>query len=314
MHFALLRPLPLEGSTRAVRPGFFVIALVQWAIACGGASGGAMVDVAPGRAPQAETPASPAEVLAATHPCGNADQVHTHDLDSDKPTEAFSPCAKGGASDYSGLVRIETIPEGIHIIIQATDDDVDNGVLGSDVKTRDAVIVYPKGRNSKEFVEVPLIKTKMGYTGDKIVLFDQLDKLNDEGTKIDVAIFDHDKNDASGSEEMHLSVAVSTGKSCERAIDDNPQALDMTKKGGGGADLTDSQLGAPLNSGQFMAGCGLAASANADLCVAVKQGKPLGVSVKVSPRNNQTAACIDRAARRVRFPASDKLDVVHSRF
>jgi len=63
-----------------------------------------------------------------------------------------------------------------------------------------------------------------------------------------------------------------------------------------------------------MAGCALAGNANADICVAVKQGKPLGVSVKVSPRNNQAAACIDRAARRVRFPASDKLDVVHSHF
>jgi hypothetical protein len=63
-----------------------------------------------------------------------------------------------------------------------------------------------------------------------------------------------------------------------------------------------------------MAGCGLPSSANADICVAVKQGKPLGVSVKVSPRNNRVAACIDRATRRVRFPASDKLDVVHEKF
>jgi hypothetical protein len=286
MHSRLAKPVLRGGSVRMVRLVFFLVA--PWAVACGAGT----ASVAPGTAPQAGIQAAPAEALAATHPCGDADKVHAHDLDSDKPTEAFSPCAKGGASDYSGLVRI---------------------VLGADVKTRDAVIVYPKGRNSKESVEVPLIKTKSGYTGDKIVLFDQLDKLNDEGTKIDVAIFDHDKNDVGGSEELHLSVAVSTGKSCERAMDENPQTLDMTKKGGD-ADLTDSQLGAPLNSGQFMAGCGLAGNANADLCVAVKQGRPLGVSVKVNPRNNQTAACIDRAARRVRFPASDKLDVVHSHF
>jgi hypothetical protein len=307
MHCALLRSPRVEGRIDIARLGLLVLALLA-VPCCGGTVGSASVASLP-----AGTQASSAEALAATHPCGDADKVHAHNLDSDKPTEAFSPCARDGASDYSGLIRIETIPEGVHIIIQATDDDVDNGVLGSDVKTRDAVIVYPKGRNSKESVEVPLIKTKMGYTGDKIVLFDQLDKLNDEGTRIDVAIFDHDKNNANGSEEMHLSVAVSTGKSCEKAMDDNPQTVDMTKKGGG-ADLTDSQLGAPLNAGQFMAGCGLAGNANADLCVAVKQGKPLGVSVTVSPRNNQVAACIDRAARRVRFPASDKLDVVHSHF
>jgi hypothetical protein len=259
------------------------------------------------------TEASPAEMAAAAHPCGDADKLQIHDLTADQPTEHFSPCAKAGAADYSGLVRIETIPEGIHIIINATDDDVNNGVLGSDVKTRDAVIVYPKGKNSKETIEVPLMKTRTGYTGDKIVLFDQLDKLNDEGTKIDIAIFDHDKNNTNGSEEMHLSVGVSTGKSCEKAQDENPQTIDMGKKGGG-PDLTNSQLGAPLSSGGFMAGCGLPSSANADICVAVKQGKPLGVSVKVSPRNNRVAACIDRATRRVRFPASDKLDVVHEKF
>jgi hypothetical protein len=256
--------------------------------------------------------ATPAEVAAAVKPCGDADKVHAHDLGSDQPTEAFSPCAKSGASDYSGVIRIETIPEGIHIVINATDDDVNNGVLGSDVKQRDAVIVYPKGKNSKESIEVPLFKTKTGYTGDKIVLYDQLDKLSDEGTKIDVAIFDHDKNNTNGSEEMHVSVAVSTGKSCERAIDENPQSLDMTKGGGGGGpDLTDAQLGAPLNSGQWMSGCGLAGSSNAKVCVALKQGRPLGVSVNVTPKNNRVAACIDKAARRVHFPASNKLDVVH---
>ncbi len=256
--------------------------------------------------------ATPAEIAAAARPCGAADKVQTHDLTSDQPTEAFSPCAKAGASDYSGVIRIETIPEGIHIVINATDDDVNNGVLGSDVKTRDAVIVYPKGKNSKESVEVPLMKTRTGYTGDKVVLYDQLDKLNDEGTKIDVAIFDHDKNNANGSEEMHLSVSVSTGKSCERAQDENPQTIDMSKKSG--PDLTNAQLGAPLSSGGFMAGCGLPQSAKADICVAVKQGRPMGVSVNVSPRNNRVAACIDRATRRVKFPASDKLDVVHEKF
>jgi hypothetical protein len=287
-----------------------LLALTVSGAACGGAT--PSPPSSPSAASANDKPTAE-EVAAAARPCGDADAVHTHDLSSDQPTEAFSPCAKAGAGDYSGLIRIETIPEGIHIMINATDDDVDNGVLGSDVKKRDAVIVYPKGKGSKESIEVPLVKTKTGYTGDKIVLYDQLDKLNDEGTKIDVAIFDHDKNNEGGnSEEMHLSVSVSTGKSCEKAIDDNPQTVDMSKKSG--PDLSDAQLGAPLSSGQFMAGCGLAGSANADLCVAVKQGRPLGISVKVTPKNNQIAACIDRAARRVKFPASEKLDVVHEHF
>jgi hypothetical protein len=291
---------------RSVLPPFLALLLAS-SVGCGGST----PTPSSGASPGGSEP-SAAEIAAAVHPCGDADKVQVHDLTADQPTEHFSPCAKSGASDYSGLIRIETIPEGIHIVINATDDDVNNGVLGSDVKTRDAVIVYPKGKDSKETVEVPLMKTRTGYTGDKIVLFDQLDKLNDEGTKIDIAIFDHDAKDNHPSEEMHLSVGVSTGKSCEKAQDENPQTIDMGKKGG--PDLTDKQLGAPLESGGFMAGCGLAQSANADICVAVKQGKPLGVSVKVTPKNNRVAACIDRATRRVRFPSSDKLDTVHEHF
>ena len=66
--------------------------------------------------------------------------------------------------------------------------------------------------------------------------------------------------------------------------------------------------------GQFMGSCGLAASAHADICVAVKRGRPLGVSVLVTPRNNQVATCIDRATRRLHFPSSEKLDVVKETF
>ena len=134
-------------------------------------------------------------------------------------TEAFAPCAKTGARDYSALVRDRALDEGVHIIIDATDDDVT--LLGPDVKERDAVIVYPKGKGQVG-VEVPLMKTQTGYHGDKIVLWDDLGKLTDDGTKIDVAIYDHDKS-SSATEEMHLALAVSTGKSCEKAQDENMQ-------------------------------------------------------------------------------------------
>ena len=52
----------------------------------------------------------------------------------------------------------------MHITITATDDDVDNGKLGSDVKTRDAVIVYPKGKGQKA-IEVPLVKDRQRLHG-----------------------------------------------------------------------------------------------------------------------------------------------------
>jgi len=38
------------------------------------------------------------------------------------------------------------------------------------------------------------------------------------------------------------------------------------------------------------------------------------VSVKVAPNNNKVAACIDKAARKLSFPASPKLDIVTQKF
>jgi hypothetical protein len=63
------------------------------------------------------------------------------------------------------------------------------------------------------------------------------------------------------------------------------------------ADLTNDQLGAPMRDSSFFARCSLPGSSKADICVAVKKGKPLGVTVAVTPSNNQ------------RPPASTRLPV-----
>jgi hypothetical protein len=280
---------------------FAILALLA---ACGGSS-------TPANTPATERAATQDELNAAVKPCGEKDKIHKFDLHDEKADEALSPCSSGGKGhDYSGLIKMESVEGGVRVIIDARDDEVT--ILGPDAKSRDAVIVYPKGPNGKpEGIEIPLVKTPTGYHGDKIILWEHLDKLTDEGTQLHVAIFDHDKQSGT-HEELHVSVNVSTGKSCEKAQDENPQTIDMGKKGG--KDLTDAQLGQPMSSSAFMTPCNLPDSANADICVAVKQGTPLGVSVKITPLNNKIAACIDKAVRKLRFPSSEKLDVVHQKF
>jgi hypothetical protein len=257
----------------------------------------------PAQAP-AEAPPTEAEVAQAQKPCGEADKVHAADLSTGKATEAFTPCAAKGARDYSALVKVEPVEDGVHIIIDATDDDVT--LLGPDVKTRDAVIVYPKGKGSVA-VEVPLFKTRTGYHGDKIVFWNDLGKLNDEGTKVDVAIFDHDKKSGE-TEELHVAVGVSTGKSCEKAQNENPQQVVMGRAGA--KDLSREELGRPISSSNAAVACGLANSSHAKICVVVRRGRPLGVTVDVTPANNRVAACIDRRMRGLSFPASDNPDTV----
>jgi hypothetical protein len=274
------------------------VALVAMAVAvCGG--GGAQ----PPQTPAEEAPTE-AEIAQAQKPCGEPDKVHAADLSSGKATEAFAPCAATGARDYSALVKVEPVDDGVHIIIDATDDDVT--LLGPDVKARDAVIVYPKGKGSAA-VEVPLMKTKTGYHGDKIVFWSDLGQLNDEGTKVDVAIFDHDKRSGQ-TEELHVAVGVSTGKSCKKAQDENPQQVVMGRAGA--KDLSRDELGRPISSSNAAAACGLPDSAHAKICVLVRRGHPLGVTVDVSPANNRVAACMDRRMRGLAFPVSDNPDTV----
>lgn len=244
--------------------------------------------------------------------CGEHDKVHEYDLHDEDGQDHVAPCAATGHEDFAGNVHLDTVPEGVKVTIHVSDDDVNEGKLGGDMKGRDAMIVYPKGRDKKG-VEIPLTRTKHGYKGEKVIPYADLDKLTDEGTQLHISIYDHDDSHKEGQhEELKVSISISAGKSCEKAMDENPQEVVMGKKGA--PDLTNEQLGRPMQNSAFMQSCGLADSANADICVAVKKGKPLGVSVKVSPQNNKVAACIDKATRKLAFPPSDKLDVVKQHF
>lgn len=273
---------------------------------CGLGCGGSGSTGGGGQTPDSKTAGEAKKV----HPCGEVDKTHKYDLHDEDGDDALVPCSKSGGHDYSGGIHIETIPEGVHITIHATDDEFNNGTLGGDVKTRDAVIVYPKGPGSKA-IEVPLIKTKDGYMGDRIVPFEELGALTDEGTKIDVAIFDHDKSSGQASEELHVSVAISAGKSCEKAFEETPDTMVIGKAQE--KDLSADQLGAPLG-GSVVTSCGLPSSTTADICATMKDGKALGVSVLLTPPNNKIAACIDKGTRRLQFPVSHRPNKIHKKF
>ncbi len=155
---------------------------------------------------------------------------------------------------------------------------------------------------------MPLTKTKTGYHGDKIVFWDDIDKITDEGTKIDIGIYDHDKS-SGDSEEMHVSVGPLHGQELREGAGREP-AADRHRQVRGAQDLTKDQLGAPINNANAAAACGLPDSAHAKICVLVKGGKPLGVTVNVDPKNNRVAACMDRRMRGCRSPSSGQPDTV----
>jgi hypothetical protein len=170
------------------RVGLYALAAASMLLACGG-----------GGDPKTANDAKD-DGLPANHKCGEHDKVQQYDLHDEDGQDHFAPCAETGKEDFSGNVHLDTTPEGIKITIRATDDDVNEGKLGSDLKGRDAMIVFPKGRDKKG-VEIPLVRTKTGYKGEKVIPYADLDKLTDEGTKLEVSIYDNDDNHKNGGHE-----------------------------------------------------------------------------------------------------------------
>jgi hypothetical protein len=103
------------------------------------------------------------------------------------------------------------------------------------------------------------------------------------------------------------------GMSCESA-----QAAYVEEINIGGskvpADITSSQYGSILNGGGYLNGCGLPSSTGVDVCVAVQNGRAVGVTVRTRPSSPGVAGCIASHVRGLSFPAHPKLDVTRTSF
>jgi hypothetical protein len=101
----------------------------------------------------------------------------------------------------------------------------------------------------------------------------------------------------------------SGGQSYEAVLNSNNETITMGDHGGA-PDLTNAQLSAPLRNASFVPGCGAPDEMKVTVRVAVKMGVPIGVTVVTQPPSGGVAACIDRAVRGIRWPASAKTDFV----
>src|SRR5205814_6672597 len=78
------------------------------------------------------------------------------------------------------------------------------------------------------------------------------------------------------------------GMSCEAAQSAYVEEMNI---GGprGQADITASQYGSIMNGGSYLNGCGLPSSTAVDVCVAVQNGRAVGVTVRTRPHNGGAA-------------------------
>ncbi|HYQ03598.1 MAG TPA: hypothetical protein VER96_33225 [Polyangiaceae bacterium] len=106
---------------------------------------------------------------------------------------------------------------------------------------------------------------------------------------------------------------LSGGQSCEAA---QASYVEEMSVGGprGQADITGGQYAAILNRGSYFAHCNVPDSAKISICAAVQNGRAVGVTVVVTPRNAGASSCIAAGVRGLSFPSNPKLDVTHTNF
>jgi hypothetical protein len=96
------------------------------------------------------------------------------------------------------------------------------------------------------------------------------------------------------------------GPTYEAAIASNKQEIVIGSQGA--PDLSDAQLSGPMRNGAFVGECGAPDGMKVTVKVAVKMGRPVGVSVYTSPSDPDVAGCIDRYVRTFSWPSNAKMD------
>jgi hypothetical protein len=97
-----------------------------------------------------------------------------------------------------------------------------------------------------------------------------------------------------------------TGNADAAAVGDGSAATPHRQTG----PLSSAQLGAPLVRGGWVSACGAPDTMKVVVKLDVRMGRAVKVDVKTDPTDPTVAACIDRAARDLRWDVSPKTDHV----
>jgi len=101
--------------------------------------------------------------------------------------------------------------------------------------------------------------------------------------------------------------------SCETAAANANQDVDFSS-GNRGADLPTTAIASVLENGAWLSSCSPPEHTSLDVCVAIKAGTVIGVSVSSRPSAPSLDSCIARRAAALQFPYSPRLDIARTRF
>jgi hypothetical protein len=100
--------------------------------------------------------------------------------------------------------------------------------------------------------------------------------------------------------------------SCEDAQAQNVDEIDL--HGGGQADLTAKDYAPVLNNGSYLTPCEVPETSKIQICVAVRAGAAVGVTVTVDPPVPDLELCVAKQVRALSFASHPKMDIVKVQF
>jgi hypothetical protein len=106
-------------------------------------------------------------------------------------------------------------------------------------------------------------------------------------------------------------VAWSALPSCEDAIASN---VEDASKRPAEKDLSAEDFAAVLNEGSYLGPCSVPDTAAIEVCVAVRDGEAVGVTVTTRPRDAALADCGATQVAALSFPKHPKMDVARTKF
>jgi hypothetical protein len=101
--------------------------------------------------------------------------------------------------------------------------------------------------------------------------------------------------------------------SCEAAV--AAQTEEIVMRGGRSQpDVTEAQYASILEHGRWFEHCGVPAACRLEVCVAVRAGRAVGVTVHSTPWRADVERCVAAAARGLTFPSHPRMDVTRTTF
>jgi hypothetical protein len=101
--------------------------------------------------------------------------------------------------------------------------------------------------------------------------------------------------------------------SCEAAVAAHTEEIVM-HGGRSRPDITEAQYASILEHGRWFEHCGVPAACRLEVCVAVREGRAVGVTVHSTPWRADIERCVAAAARGLTFPSHPRMDVTRTTF